>query len=141
VPYKGSPQALQDLIAGRVQVMFDASAIPLVRSGQLRALAVASTQRWPQIPELPSMAEQGFPDFYVGGWFGMFVPTGTPKEIINRLNAESNRILRTPDFRSRITQAGLEVKGGTVEEAKAFVQSELAKWGAVVKASGARADD
>lgn len=141
VPYKGSPQALQDLIAGRVQVMFDASAIPLVRSGQLRALAVASTKRWPQIPELPSMAEQGFPDFYVGGWFGMFVPTGTPKEIINRLNAEANRILRTPDFQSRITQAGLEVKGGTVEEAKAFVKSELAKWGAVVKASGARADD
>lgn len=141
IPYKGSAPALQDLVAGRIQVMFDASAIPMVRSGQLRALAVASTKRWPPIPELPSLAEQGFPDFYVGGWFGMFVPAGTPRLIIDRLNLEANKLLKMPDVQARIGQMGLGVLGGTVDEAGAFIKSELAKWGAVVKASGARADD
>ena len=141
VPYKGSAPALQDLIAGRDQVMFDASAIPMVRAGQLRALAVASTRRWAPIPDLPSLAEEGIPDFHVGGWFGMFVPTGTPRPIIERLNSEANKILKMPDVQTRIAQMGLGITGSTVEEANAFIKSEISKWGAVVKASGARFND
>lgn len=141
IPYRGSPAALQDLMAGRIQVMFDASAAQLIRAGKVRALAAASTRRWPLQADIPSMAEAGMPDFHVGGWFGMFVPTGTPRPIIDRLAAETQKIMALPDVRARVAALGLNVFYNGPDETAKWVASELAKWPPVVKASGARADD
>lgn len=141
IPYRGSPAALQDLMGGRLQAMFDASAAPLIRAGKVRALAAASTRRWPLQPEIPSMAESGFPDFHVGGWFGMFAPTGTPRPIIDRLAAETRRIMGLPEIRQRLAGVGLNVFYNGPDDAARWVASEIAKWPEVVKASGARADD
>ena len=141
IPYRGSPAAVQDLIAGRVQVMFDSSAVQQIRAGTVRALATASTKRWPQLPELPALAEVGMPDFHVGGWFGMFVPAGTPRAIVDRLAAESGKIMSMPEIRQRIQGMGLNVFYSGPDDAAKWVASEMAKWPPVVKASGARADD
>jgi tripartite-type tricarboxylate transporter receptor subunit TctC len=141
VPYRGSGPSLQDLMGGQIQVAFDATAIQLVREGRLRALAVTSTKRWSTASEIPSMAEQGFPDFEVGGWFGLFVPAKTSQDIVRRINAETNRILAMPDVRERLAAMGLEPGGGTSQQLADYVQAELAKWPAVIKASGARVDN
>ena len=141
IPYRGSAPAVQDLLAGQVQVMFDASTAQHIRAGTLRGLATASTKRWPQLPDLPALAEVGVPDFHVGGWFGMFVPTGTPRPLIDRLSTEAARILTLPEVRQRIQALGLNIFSAGPEEAARWVASEMLKWPPVVKASGARADD
>ncbi len=141
VPYRGSAPALQDMIAGRVQLGFDATALQFVRNGNLRALAVASSKRWPDAPEIPSMAEAGFPGFDVGGWFAIFGPAGLPRPIVDRLNTEVNRILAMDDVRKRLSEIGLQPLGGTPEQLALHVKAELEKWPPVVKASGARFDD
>ena len=141
IPYRGSAPAVQDLIGGRVQVMFDASAAPQIRAGTVRGLATASTRRWPQLPDLPSLAEVGMPDFHVGGWFGMFVPVGTPRAIIDRLATEAQKIMALPEVRQRVAAMGLNVFSGGPDETARWVAGEMRKWPPVVKASGARADD
>jgi tripartite-type tricarboxylate transporter receptor subunit TctC len=141
VPYRGSAPALQDLMGGQIQLAFDATALPLVRDGKLRALAVASTKRWPSAREIPAISELGFPDFEVGGWFGLFAPTGTPRPIIDRINRETNRILEMPQVQKRLREIGLEPLGGTPEQLATHVAAELAKWPAIVKASGARLEN
>ncbi len=141
IPYRGSAPAVQDLIAGHIQVMFDASVAPHIRAGTVRGLATASTRRWPQLPDLPALSEVGMPDFHVGGWFGLFGPAGTARPIIDRLANEVARIMALPEVRQRVQGLGLNVFPGGPEETAKWVARELAKWPPVVKASGARADD
>lgn len=140
VPYKGTPPAVTDLLAGQVQLMFanTLSVLPHVRSGRLRALAISSSKRSAAAPELPTVAESGTPGFDVSTWFGMFVPSGTPKDIIGRLNGEVRKIVQMADVRERLISQGADPIGLTPEEFRAYVRSELVKWEKVVKAVGVR---
>lgn len=142
VPYKGSAFALTDLMAGQVSVMFDnlPASMPYIKSGRLRALAITSATRYPGMPGLPTVAESGVPGYESSAWFGVVVPTGTPREAVTRLNAEINRAINLPDMRERFAQQGAIPAPGTPEEFGAYIASEIAKWAKVVKASGARVD-
>ena len=142
IPYKGSAAALTDLIGGQVSVMFDnlPPSMPHIRSGKLRPLAVTTTTRYPTLPDLPTMIEAGVPGYEASSWFGIMVPAGTPKDIIARLNAEAAKIMALPDVRERFDQQGAIASPGTPEDFDAFIRDEIAKWGKVVKASGAKVD-
>jgi len=142
VPYKGSAPALNDLISGQVQLMFDnmPSALPQVKGGTLKALAVTSATRSPAMPDLPTVAEAGVPGFEASSWFGIFAPAGTPKEIVDKLQAEIARILKTPEMAERLAQQGAAPVGNTSAEFTAYTQAEFKKWADVVKASGAKVD-
>lgn len=142
VPYKGSAPALNDLMGGQVQLMFDnmPSALPQVKGGTLKALAVTTATRSPAMPDLPTVAEAGVPGFEASSWFGVFAPAGTPKEIVVKLQTEIARILKSPEMTERLAQQGAVAVGNTPDEFGAYVQSELVKWAGVVKASGARVD-
>jgi tripartite-type tricarboxylate transporter receptor subunit TctC len=142
IPYRGSAPAVADLIGGQVQVMMDGlpSALPHVKVGRLRALAVTSQKRSPAAPDLPTIAESGYPGFYADAWSGLFAPRGTPKAVVDRLAAETRRILALPEVRERLAGLGAEPVGSTPAEFAAHVQREIAKWAQVVKASGAKAD-
>lgn len=142
VPYKGSGPAAADLAGGHVQFMFDAIAPhqPYIQSGRTRTLAVVSPTRVSIFPDTPTMAELGYPSVVGSIWYGLMAPAGTPKAIIAKLNAESNRILALQEVKDRMAGAGIDVAGGTPEEFGNFIRAELAKWGPVVKASGAKLD-
>jgi tripartite-type tricarboxylate transporter receptor subunit TctC len=115
--------------------------MPHVRAGKLRALAVASEKRMPALPDIPTTAQAGVAGVEIEIWLGAFAPKGAPRELVARLNAEIGRVLEMPEVRERITQDGIgEVKGGTPEQLASLLQSEIAKWSRVVKASGARVD-
>lgn len=141
VPYKGTPQALTDLIAGQVTFMFanPLSVLPQVRSNRLRALAITSVKRSALAPELPTVAET-YPGFESGTWYGLMTPTNTPREIITRLNDVVTRVMQLTDVREKFLAQGAEPMTGTPADAAAFMRAEVAKWGKVVKASGARAE-
>jgi tripartite-type tricarboxylate transporter receptor subunit TctC len=111
-----------------------------VKAGKLKALAVTTAKRIPALPDVPTVAESGFPGFETGSWFGLFAPAGTPKEIIARVDAEVRKMVQSPELREKLIQQGAEPVGMGSEEFAAHVKSELAKWGEVVKASGAKAD-
>lgn len=140
VPYRGATPALVDVVAGHIEVYFGAmvSTLPHVKSGRTRALGVTTLKRVAAVPDIPTISEQGLKGFETGSWFGMSVPTGTPKDIINRLHKESVRILALPEVRDRMTSEGAEFVADTPEQFTAFLRSEIAKWGKAVKASGAR---
>jgi tripartite-type tricarboxylate transporter receptor subunit TctC len=142
IPYKGAPAAVIDLMAGQVSFMFDnlASALPNIKAGRVRALAVTTLTRSPLLPALPTMSEAGLKGFDVSTWFGVFAPGDTPKAIIDRLNAGIVAALKAPDLRERLAAMGAEPKPDTPEQFAAFVKAELAKYEKVVKASGARVD-
>ncbi|HZN23973.1 MAG TPA: tripartite tricarboxylate transporter substrate binding protein [Burkholderiales bacterium] len=142
VPYKTLGQAIPDLMSGQVQLMFlgIASAQPHVRAGKLRAIAVSGARRSPALPQVPTVMESGIRGFEVTGWYGVFVPTGTPQEIIARLHREIVRALSLPDVRDRLSGEGAELVGNSPREFDGFVRSELAKWAKVVKLSGAKAE-
>ena len=142
VPYKTLGQAIPDLMSGQVQLMFlgIASAQPHVRAGKLRAIAVSGARRSPALPQVPTVMESGIRGFEVTGWYGVFVPTGTPQEIIARLHKEIVRALSLPDVRDRLSSEGAELVGNSPREFDGFVRSELAKWAKVVKLSGAKAE-
>lgn len=142
VPYKGSPPAVADLVAGRVQLMFDAIpvALPHIKAGKLRALAVTSSYRSSALPEVPTVIEGGLPGFEVIGWLAFFAPAAVEKEIVHKLGAEIANTLRKPDIHARLMNLGLEPRGDTPESSAAFVHAELNKWAPVVKASGAQID-
>ena len=138
IVYKGSAPAAAELAGGQVQVMFDAIApqLPHLKSGRSRIIAVINTTRLPIAPDAPTMIELGMPKIAGSVWYGLVVPTGTPKAIINRLNAESNRILAMPEIKERMAGVGIETTGGSPEEFAKFIHDEIAKWGPVVKAAG-----
>ncbi len=142
VPYKGSAPALTDLIGGQVQLIFDSmpSAMPHVKSGKVRALAVTTAKRSPTVPDLPTIAESGVPGFDISTWYGVWAPAGTPKDIVNRVSAEIAKALQQPAVRERLAALGAEPVGNTPEEFAAYCQSELAKWSRIVRGSGAKAD-
>jgi tripartite-type tricarboxylate transporter receptor subunit TctC len=142
VPYKGTPPAVTDLIAGQVSMMFanTLSVLPQVKAGRLRALAITSAKRSTAAPELPTVAESGLPGFESGTWFALLAPAGTAREIVTRLNAEATKAGQAPDLRERLAAQGAEALGGTPEQVGTFIKSEIAKWGKVVRDSGARAD-
>jgi tripartite-type tricarboxylate transporter receptor subunit TctC len=140
VPYKTLGQAIPDLISGQVQLLFlgIASAQAQVKSGKLRAIAVSGAKRSPMMPQLPTVAESGVKGFDLTGWYGVFVPAGTPQDIIARLHQETVKTLAMPDVRQRLAADGAEVVGNSPREFDNFVRSELVKWAKVVKLSGAK---
>ncbi len=142
VPYKGSAPALTDVIAGQVPLMFDTmlSAMPFVKAGKLKALAVTSAQRSPAAPDVPTVAEAGLPGYEVLAWNGLMAPAGTPPAVIALLNEELRKALLTPNVRERFSAQGFAAAGGTPEQFGAFVRAEVDKWARAVKASGATLD-
>jgi len=137
VPYKGGAPAAADLIAGHLPMMFEMgyAAVPSIKGGKIRALAVTSSQRLPLLAEVPTMAESGLPGFESYNWQGVVVPAGTPRAIVERLNRELNAILALPEQREAIVATASEVGGGTPEEFADLIRSETAKWAEVVKAA------
>ena len=142
VPYKGSGPAVQDLIGGRVQIMFDAapSLISHVKSGKLRVLAAASPQRNRLLPDVPTFAELGFPRISVALWYGVLAPSGTPRPVIEKLNREFTRGLESADVRERLLAQGADPVPGPPEAFAAFMREEMAKWAPVVKQAGVKLD-
>ena len=142
IPYKGAGPALIDVIGGQVDVMMPTmiAGTPFVKSGRLRALAITSRQRSALLPDVPSVAEQGFAGFDVSGWYGMLAPAGTPREAVVLLNAEIIKVLRLPEVVERLGRDGAIAVGNTPGQFGAYIKSETAKWSAVIKASGATVD-
>jgi tripartite-type tricarboxylate transporter receptor subunit TctC len=142
IPYKGAAAALVDLISGRISMSFASmpSAIPHVRSGRLRALAVTGVKRSAAVPDLPTVAESGYPGFETSAWQGLLVPAGTPRAIIERLHAESARALHRPLMRDRLAADGAEAVGSTPAAFADYVRNEIAKWAKVVRAAGLTAE-
>jgi tripartite-type tricarboxylate transporter receptor subunit TctC len=142
VPYKGGAAAIADLMAGQVQLMMESlnSATPHVRAGRIQALGVSGPKRSPALPGVPTIAEAGVPGYEATTWNGMVAPAGLPRAIVSRLNAAVNDALRTPAVRKRFAALGAEPVGGTPEAFGALIRSEHAKWGDVIRRSGARID-
>ena len=139
IPYKGSNPAMMDVLAGNVDLMVSSlpSAIAQLKAGKLRALAVTSAKRSTSLPDVPTVAEMGYKDFDVSTWYGLFMPTGTPKEIVATVNAEVNKLLATPDMKAAVHAQGAELQSMTPEQFSALLKTDYAKWKDIVKASGA----
>jgi tripartite-type tricarboxylate transporter receptor subunit TctC len=142
IPYKGSSQALTDLMGGQVQLFMASvpTALSQIKGGKLRALAVTSTKRSPALPDVPTIAESGYKGFDANTWFGLLVPAGTPAPVVARLNAEVNKVLNMPDVREKFAAEGGGALGGTPEDFAALLKADYSKWAKVVKDSGATVD-
>ena len=142
VPYKGSGQAVTDILGGHVQLMFSgfSSTLAHIKSGKLRALAVTGAKRSPALADVPTIAEQGFPGVEATAWYGVLAPAGTPKPVITRLHGDLVNILKQPDVVQRLDGLGFEIVASTPDQFGAYIRSEIKKWAKVVKASGARPD-
>jgi tripartite-type tricarboxylate transporter receptor subunit TctC len=142
VPYKGSAPALADMLGGQTQVMFDnaPSAIPHIRAGKLRALAVTSSKRSDALPNVPTLEEAGLKGYEASSWFGVFAPAGTPRDIVQKISGEIQRGIATPEMQEKFKAQGAIPVGGTAEAFAAHVEAEIKKWAPVVKASGAKVD-
>jgi tripartite-type tricarboxylate transporter receptor subunit TctC len=140
VSYKGSSPALIDVMAGNIQIIFAtaATAIPLMKAAKIRGIAVATIKRSTLLPDLPTVSESGLRGFEVSGWYGVLAPAQTPRTIVNRLNAEIGKALQMPDVRQNMFIQGLDVSPSAPEEFAIFIRSEIAKWGKVVRYSGAK---
>ena len=141
VPYKGRQFAIPDLVGGSIQVMFDnmPSALPMAKEGKIRALAQTTAQRSPAAPDVPTVAET-VPGFEATTWFAVFAPAGTPRDVVQKVNAEMQRVFKLPDVADKLKALGLEPWISTPEELSAYQAKEITKWAKVVKDSGARAD-
>ncbi len=137
VPYKGDVPAIQDVMAGHVDFMFAPTApiLPHVQAGKLRALAVATAARVPSLPNVPTMAEAGVPNFEAEQWQGIFAPAGTPPAIVQRLNAEINRALQDPEVKAQLGKLGIKIIGGSPEKLTEIQKADIAKWSRVAKAA------
>jgi tripartite-type tricarboxylate transporter receptor subunit TctC len=142
IPYKGSAPAVTDLIAGQVQVMFDntPNVLPHVRAGKLKALAVSTRTRTPLAPDVPTVDEAGVPGYDVSVWFGVLTVAGTPRDIVNRLNTEMVKILKSSEVQERFGKIGVEVVAGTPEHFASFLRSEVERWAKVVREANIKAD-
>ncbi|MEQ1773784.1 MAG: tripartite tricarboxylate transporter substrate binding protein [Burkholderiales bacterium] len=142
VPYKGTAPSIVDLVGGRVSVTVASaiSTMPNVRSGRLRALAVASAKRSPSVPELPTVAEAAIPGFAVDQWYGLFAPAGTPRDIVNKLHGEIAKTVAQPDSKERLLAMGLDPVGSSPDEFTAYLKTETVKWGKLVRDAGIRAN-
>jgi tripartite-type tricarboxylate transporter receptor subunit TctC len=142
VPYRGTGPAITGLLSGEAGIMFMPAlpALPHVKSGRLKALAVTSAQRMPALPQLPTVAESGLPGYESSQWYGLMAPAGTPVEILDLLNRTVARFMQAPDMRSRMTDAGSVAVGSTREEFTRHLKSEFDKWARVIRQSGATVD-
>ncbi|MEA2941653.1 MAG: hypothetical protein QOD09_2182 [Bradyrhizobium sp.] len=138
IPYKGTAGALQDVIGGRINVMFDVVGplMPQVRSGLAKSIVVTAKERIPAASDVPTMAEQGVPDFVSGTWAGIIAPAGTPKEIVDRISAEAKKALADPALKDKLVEQGIVAVGSTPEEFRSFVAEEIARWGKVITDAG-----
>lgn len=138
VPYKGSGQAISDLVGGHIKMMISgmASTLPHVRSGKLIGVATTGIKRTPATPEIPTLAESGFPGLEASSWFGVQAPAGTPRAVVMRLNADIRKTLQDPAVQKRLAGVGFEIVSGTPEQFTAYIKSEMIKWAKVVKAAG-----
>ena len=142
VPYKGSAPAVSDLLGNQISIMFDnlPSVIPHVRSGKLRAIAISTAKRSPELPDVPTIAEAGVPGYEAMSWFGMFAPAATPKPVLDKISAALAKVLGNPEVQKKIAAQGGEAVNETPAQFAAFIRSETTKWGKVVKESGASVD-
>ena len=142
IPYKGSPQATFDLMAGQFELMFGigSAVMPEVKHGRLRAIAATTSARLPAMPELPTVAESGLPGFEAVTWFGFVAPAGTPRDIIVKLNAEMTRVTSLPEVKQQLAAQSIDALNGSPEQFSNYIRDEIAKWAKVVKTSGARAE-
>jgi len=142
IPYKGSAPAVTDLLGGQVHLMFDnvPNVLPHVKAGKLVALGQTGTKRSPLIADIPTVAEAGVPGYEVTVWFGLVAPAGTPRDVVQKLNAETVRILAMPDVRERFLAQGVEPAGGTPEQFADHIRAQMAKWAKVVADAGVKAE-
>jgi tripartite-type tricarboxylate transporter receptor subunit TctC len=142
IPYRGTAPAVTDLIAGQLSLMFTGApaVMPQVKAGQLRALAVSSQKRMEAFPDLPTVAEGGYPGFEADQWYGVVAPAGTPAEVVGRLNAAINRALTTPELRQRLAGEGAEAVAATPQAFGAHIAREIERWRPVIKAGNVKAD-
>ncbi|MNL35258.1 Tripartite tricarboxylate transporter family receptor [compost metagenome] len=142
IPYKGAAQASNDLIGGQIDMYL--SSVPTlighIRNGKMRALAVTAAQRASDLPDVPTIAERGYPGFEAVTWFGLAAPAGVPKEIVQRLNAEFNKALQTSDLSQKYQEQGARVLTGTPEDFAKLIHDDRIRWGKIVKDSGARVE-
>lgn len=133
---------MTDLLGGQVDFMFDnlPTALPHIKAGKLRGLAVTSAARSPLAPELPTMAESGLPDFELSTWFAFYAPAGTPRDVVDKIAGDMRRVLAQPDMKERLAGIGVDIKASTPDELARFQRAELAKWGKIIKDSGAKVD-
>src|SRR5262249_2739126 len=139
VPYKGGVNAMTDIIAGQVSMMFSnlVGVLPSIRGGKLRALGVADSRRHPSLPDVPTFVEMGYKDFEVTVWWGVMTTAGTPAPVVAQLNREIVASLSAPELKDRLDGMGARILGGTPEQFGGFLNEEIARWGRAVKASGA----
>jgi tripartite-type tricarboxylate transporter receptor subunit TctC len=142
IPYKGASQAMTDLMGGQVDLYLSSvpSAIGQIKGGKIRALAVTGAKRSGELPEVPAIAESGYQGFDVTTWYGLLFPAGTPEAVVKQMNAEVNQVLKQPEVRARLEGEGGDVLGGTPGEFAVRLKADLARWGAIVKQSGAKVD-
>ena len=142
IPYKGSAPAVTDLLAGQTHMMFDniPSSLPHIKSGKLIAIATTGAKRDAALPDQPTIAEAGVPNYESGVWFGLMVPAGTPRDIVMRLNAAAVQGAKSPEFIKRMTDLGYSIIAGSPEDMSRMLQAELKRWAPIVKASGAKVD-
>lgn len=140
VPYKGIAPALPDLFSGQVSIIFDSvqTMMPHVKSGKLRALAMTSAKRWPAAPDVPTMAEAGYPQMTTGSWIGLLAPAKTPQALVSKLSADVQAVLEMPEVRDKLIEYGIEPVGGTPEQFDTFMRAESIRWADVVKKAGIR---
>ena len=143
MPYRGSTAVLPDLLAGRITMGFTnvVNAAPLVKEGKLRAFAVIVAQALGAVPELPTMAESGYPGFEAVPWFGLMAPAGTPQAIIDKVHHETVKVLAMPDVRKRFEDIGLDVIGGTPAEFADVIRTEIPYWAKIIKEAGIKASE
>jgi tripartite-type tricarboxylate transporter receptor subunit TctC len=142
VPYTGSAQSVNDLLGGQTQFTIDGlvTLYPLIQAGKLRPLAIARGERWPTLPEVPTLVESGYPDFVLDAWTGLVAPAGTPPEIISRLNAAVNDGLKSPVAQANLAKFSAIAKIGTPDDFRKFLAEQTQRWAAIVKLAGARVD-
>lgn len=140
IPYKGAAPALLDVVAGNAHLYFTSavSAQPFIPSGRLRMVAVASAKRSPSLPEVPTVAEAGFPDFDVSSWWGVVAPAGTPREVVLRLQTEIHRVIALPEIRAKLAEQGLDIATNTPEQFAAYIKTETAKWAKLIREVGVK---
>ena len=142
IPYKGSAASITDLLAGQMHFTIDGlvGLYPLIKEGKVRALGIARAERWPALPQVPTLVESGFPDFTHDAWTGVVAPAGTPPDVVDRLNRAINEGLRSAEMNESLARFSAIAKAGTPREFAAFMRSELPKWAEIVKLSGATAE-
>ncbi len=142
IPYKGSAPSMQDVMGGQVSITFDSQiqALPFIKDGRLKALAVLGKSRSAQLPDVPTVAESGLPGYELTNWFGLVAPAGTPRDVLDKISADVARVLENPDLRARIAAMSATVVGNTPEQFGATLRADAAKWGRIVRETNMRAD-